>query len=375
MSITLPFIPVGEPKIGAAERAYVMDCLDSGWVSGEGPYVARLERAIADRVGRRHGVAVANGSVALDAAVTALNLQPGDEVILPTFTIISCAAAILRAGGAPVTVDCDPETWTMRPEEVADRIGPRTRAILLVHLYGLPADADPILELARAHGLAVVEDAAQAIGQTYRGRACGSLGDVSTFSFFSNKNLTTGEGGMVLMDDGVVAERCRDLRNLCFAGPRRFRHESLGWNWRMSNLQAALGCGQLERLDEVCAMKRRIGAAYEARLGDVAALQRPRAVTAYAQNDYWVYGVVLDDSLPLDADEAIRRLAARGVGARPFFWPMHEQPALRGLGLFDGITHPHAERLARRGLYLPSGLTLTAAQIDRVCDTLRDILV
>jgi perosamine synthetase len=371
MSADLPFIPVSEPEIGDAERAYILDCLDTGWVSGEGPYVARFERALASRVGRRHGVAVANGSVALDAAFAALGLRAGDEVIMPTFTIISCAAAIVRAGGTPVTVDCDRRTWTMRPEEVAERIGPRTRAILLVHIYGLPVDADPILELARTYNLSVVEDAAEAIGQTYRGRPCGSLGDMSVFSFFSNKNVTTGEGGMLLADDDRLNKRCRELRNLCFGDKRRFMHEELGWNWRMSNLQAALGCGQLERLDAVCERKRQIGGWYAERLESLRSVHRPVASTEYAQNHYWVFGVVLDNSVPFEGDEAIRRLAAHGIGARPFFWPMHEQPALHSLGLLNRCQHPNAERVARRGFYLPSGVTLTEASVDRVCAALR----
>ena len=177
MTTGLPFIPVGEPEIADADRRRVLECLDSGWLSGEGPHVAEFEQALASRVARQHGIAVASGSSALDCAFAALNLDPGDEVIMPAFTIISCAAAVVRAGGVPVTVDCDPFTWTMAPHEVADRIGPRTRAILIVHIYGLPADADPILDLARARGLWVVEDAAEVIGQTYRGRPCGGMGD------------------------------------------------------------------------------------------------------------------------------------------------------------------------------------------------------
>ena len=374
MTNDLPFIPVAEPEIGDAERAYVLECLQDGWIGGEGPKVARVEQELAARVNRQHGIAVINGSAALDCSFAALNLRPGDEVILPTFTIISCAAAIVRAGGTPVTVDCDPLTWTMQPREVAERIGPRTRAILVVHIYGMPADADPILDLAKIHGLFVVEDAAEAIGQTYRRRPCGSLGDLSIFSFYANKNLTTGEGGMVMTDDSDLATRCRSLRNLCFQGAQRFKHEELGWNWRMSNLQAAFGCGQLERLDDVIRRKRKIGLLYEERLCAFDQLQRPILETDYAVNDFWVYGIVLDDSVSIAVSEVMRLLAARGIGTRPFFWPMHEQPALHKLGFCQNVTHPHAERLARRGFYLPTSVTLTESAIDRVCDGVRSIL-
>ena len=369
-----PFIPVGEPRIGDAERRYVNEALDSGWVSGEGPFVGRFEAAMARRVGRMHGIAVANGSVALDGAFQALGLKQGDEVILPTFTIISCATAILRAGATPVTVDCDPLTWNMRAEDLEPLIGPKTRAILIVHLYGFPVDADPILDLARRHGLVVVEDAAEALGQTYRGRPCGGLGDISTFSFYSNKNVTTGEGGMILTDDEALASRCRDLRNLCLSSDRRFRHEALGWNWRMSNLQAALGCGQLERLDEVCRNRRRMGARYRANLSACPALQLPVERTDYAENEYWVFGVVLTDLAAIGVDMVMARLGEAGVGTRPFFWPMHEQPVLRRLGLFEWVEHPNAERIARRGLYLPSSSALSDADIDRASEAVLRIV-
>lgn len=369
-----PFIPVSEPQIGEAERRYVNEALDGGWVSGEGPFVARFEGAMAQRVGRKQSVAVANGSVALDGVFAALGLEPGDEVILPTFTIISCVTAILRAGAVPVTIDCDPLTWNMRAEDVEPLIGPRTRAILMVHIYGFPVDADPILDLARRHGLWVVEDAAEAIGQTYKGRPCGGLGDISTFSFYSNKNVTTGEGGMILTNDGDLAARCRDLRNLCLSSERRFRHDALGWNWRMSNLQAALGCGQLERLDEVCGTRRRMGARYRTNLAACPAVQLPVDETVYAKNDYWVFGIVLTDVARMTAEALMLRLGEAGIGSRPFFWPMHEQPVLRRQGLFEGIQHPNAERIARRGLYLPSSTALSDDDIDRVSRTVIDLL-
>jgi perosamine synthetase len=365
------WIPVNEPRLDGRERAYVMECLETGWISSEGPFVERFEASMAERVGRRFGIAVSNGSAALEVAVAALRLGPGDEVILPTLTIISCAAAVVRAGATPVFVDADPSTWNMDVSQVAARITPRTRAIMAVHVYGLPVDLDPLLALAARHGLRVIEDAAEAIGQTYRGRACGSFGDVSVLSFYPNKHVTTGEGGMVLTDDPQLSERARSLRNLCFQ-KKRFVHDELGWNFRMSNLQAALGVAQLERLDETIARKRQIGAAYTRLLQDQPWLQLPVPRTGDADNLYWIVGLVLRDDVPFDAETAMERLAAQGVGTRPFFWPLHEQPVFRRSGVArPDERHPVAERLARRGFYVPSGVALTGEQFERVVECCR----
>jgi len=365
---------VNEPVLDGNEERYLVECIRSGWISSEGSFVRRLEEGFAARVGRKHGIAVCNGSVAIDTAIAALGLGPGDEVILPSFTIISCAAAIVRSGAVPILVDCEPDTCNTTAERIAKQITPQTKAVLIVHIYGLPVDMDPVLILARRHGLKIIEDAAEMHGQTYKGRPCGSLGDISTFSFYPNKLVTTGEGGMVLTDDPTLAERCRALRNLCFQPGKRFVHEDLGWNFRLSNLQAAVGVAQLERLDEFTDRKRWIGAYYSERLADIVGLQLPVPRTAYAENVYWVFGIVLEDSVPFDAAEAMRRLMARGIDTRPFFWPMHEQPVFRKMGLFEDESHPNSERLARRGFYLPSGLALTEAQMDRVVAAVREIM-
>ena len=300
-------IRVNEPLLDGNERKYLLECIDLGWISSEGPFVQRLEEGMARQVGRRYGVAVSNGSAALELAIAALGLGPGDEVILPSFTIISCVAAIVRAGATPVLVDSDPHTWNMNVDLVAETITPRTKAIMVVHIYGLPTDMDPLLRLTRQHGIRLIEDAAEMHGQTYRGQPCGSFGDLSIFSFYPNKLVTTGEGGMVLTDDPALAERCRSMRNLCFQ-KKRFVHEELGWNYRMSNLQAALGVAQLERLEHFVIRKREIGKLYNTLLRDVPGLQLPLAVTDYAENIYWVYGIVMEDTIPFDAEAAIARL-------------------------------------------------------------------
>jgi perosamine synthetase len=375
-------IPVNEPRLGQRELDNVIACVQSGWISSAGRYIDAFEEQWAAYCGRRFGVSVCNGTAALHAAVASLDLEPGDEVIVPSFTIISCALAILYAGGTPVLVDCDPHTWTMDVEQAAHRITPRTRAIMPVHIYGHPVDLDAVIELADRHGLAVIEDAAEAHGAEYLAdlrsggpewRRCGSFGDLSCFSFYANKLLTTGEGGMVVTDNPVLVEKLRAFRNLCFNAQRRFYHESLGYNYRMTNLQAALGLAQVERMEEVVARKREIGAAYTRRLQGLSAIQLP-IERPWARSVYWMYGLVLTDEAGGDADDLAFELRVRGVDTRPFFLGLHEQPALQHRGLFRGERYPVTERIARQGLYLPSGVALTDAQLTEVCNRLREVL-
>ena len=367
-------IPVSRPILGEQEKRNLVECIDTGWISSEGPFVRRLETLFEDACGRRHGVAVCNGSAALDLALSALQLETGDEVVLPSFTIISCAQAILRAGAVPVPIDCDSDTWTITAEDVARAITPKTRAVLVVHIYGLPCDMAPILDLARQNGLLVIEDAAEAHGLHYDGALCGGFGDVSTFSFYSNKLVTTGEGGLVLTDDEDIAARLRSRRNLCFQPDRRFVHEDLGWNMRMSNLQAAVGCAQMERLPTVAERKRSIGERYQMLLSDVPGIQLPCSRTPYAENGYWVFGIVLEADLETDAVAVMAELAAQGVATRPFFWPIHEQPVLKRTGLFEGVRLPVSERLARRGFYIPSGPAISDEEQDAVTSALKRTL-
>ncbi len=367
-------IPVNTPLFAGREREYLLECIDTGWISSEGPFVPRFEGAMAGVAGRSYGVAVCNGTAALDIAVEALGLEPGDEVILPTFTIISCVLQIIRAGAVPVVIDADPNTWTMDVTKVEERITPRTRAIMPVHIYGLPVDMDPLLEIAKRHGLAVIEDAAEAHGLLYRGRPCGSFGDMSTFSFYPNKHVTAGEGGMVLTDDPATAESCRSLRNLCFKPEARFEHDRLGWNYRITNMQAAIGLAQIETLSLTLKQKKRMGAMYQERLSDLDCIQLPVSRTEYAENNYWVFGILLRDNCPLTPTEVMYRLREKGIGSRPFFHPLHLQPALHRLSLCLDEEHPVAENLRTRGLYLPSGVALTDAEIDTVSDAVRTIL-
>lgn len=372
------FIPVNEPLLDGNEKKYLIECIETGWISSEGPYVKKFEQSFAAQITRKHGVAVTNGSVALDIAVTALGIGPGDEVIMPTFTIISCAAAIVRTGARPVLVDSDPFTWNMDVNQLENKINANTKAIMVVHIYGLPVDMAPVLSLAEKYDLMIIEDAAEAHGLEYgqgsQAKPCGSFGTISTFSFYPNKHITTGEGGLIATDDEQLAEKCRSLRNLCFQPHKRFIHEELGWNSRFTNLQAAVGLAQLEKLNEHIQLKRKMGKMYNQMLAGIKELQLPRPTTEYAENIYWVYGLVLGDGIPLDADAAMRRLQAKKIGTRPFFWPMHEQPVFRKMGLFQNETYPVAERIARKGFYIPSGLTLAEDQIAYVAECIHQIL-
>lgn len=365
-------IPVNQPLLGAREKELLAECIDTGWISSDGPFIAQFERSFAGYIGADHGIAVCNGTAALEVAMFAAGVREGDEVIMPTFTIISCALAALRLGATPVLVDAEPETWNMDVSLIEARVTARTKAILPVHTYGHPVDMDPVLELARKHGLVVIEDAAEVHGAEYKGRRCGSLGDISSWSFYANKIVTTGEGGMVLTSDPVMAERAASYRNLCFRPERRFFHTELGYNFRMTNLQAAVGIAQMERIDELVSIKRRLGERYRRGLEGIAGV-RFQPELPWAKSVYWMYCVEVDAAVGLNAENMMRGLGQRGIGTRPFFLGLHEQPALHDLGLFKGERYPIAERIARQGFYLPSGLTLTDAQMDEVISAVRDV--
>jgi perosamine synthetase len=367
-------IPVNEPLLDGRERELLAECVDTGWISSDGPFVGAFEEGFAGYLGAAHGIAVCNGTAALEVALYAAGVGEGDEVIMPSFTIVSCAIAAVRLGARPVLVDVEPDTWCMAVDQVAAVITPRTRAIMPVHMYGHPVDLDPLLELARIHGLAVIEDAAQVHGAEYKGRKCGGIGDLGSFSFYANKILTTGEGGMVVTSDERLAERARSYRNLCFRPERRFYHTELGYNYRMTNLQAAVGVAQLERLDEFVARKRALGERYREGLGDLPGV-RTQVERSWAKGVYWMYCMELDPETGWDAAGFMAELGARGIGTRPFFLGLHEQPALVDQGWVEpGLSFPVTERSARQGLYLPSGLALTAAQVDEVVATVRNVL-
>jgi perosamine synthetase len=366
-------VPVNTPLLSGNEKKYINECIDTGWISSEGEFIKKFESSFSAYIGMKYGVAVSNGSAALDVAVQALSLQPGDEVILPTFTIISPALSIIRAGAVPVLVDSDPVTWNMDVSQVEARISPKTKAILVVHIYGLPVDMEPIINLCKKYNLIIIEDAAEMHGQTCRGKNCGSFGHISIFSFYPNKHITTGEGGMILTDSEELFLRCQKLRNLAFEPKgRRFIHHELGWNYRMTNMQAAIGLAQLERIDMHIQKKRMIGQAYLNGLSGLNGFQLPLARTEYAENIYWVFGLVAETETL--CNDTVRKLGEQGIGTRPFFWCMHEQPVFQKMGLFKNESYPHAERLARNGFYVPSGLGLENEDIEYVIEVLKKIV-
>ena len=370
----MSFIPVNEPLLNGNEKKYLCECIDTGWISSEGPFVKEFEQKMSASVNRKYGIAVSNGTAALEVAVQALGIGEGDEVIMPTFTIISCAMAVTKVGAIPVLVDSSLCTWNMNVNEIETKITSRTKAIMMVHLYGLPVEIDEVIALAKKYNLKVIEDAAEMHGQTYKGKPCGSFGDISTFSFYPNKHITTGEGGMVVTDDDELAERCRLLRNLCFRKDVRYIHDEISDNYRFTNLQAAVGMAQLERLTEFVERKREMGRYYTEKLKYIYGLVLPLEKTDYANNIYWVYGMVLDKELPIDNKTIQRLLAEEGIGTRTFFWCMHEQPVYKNQGLFQNETYPNAEYLAKKGFYIPSGLALTREQMDKVISGVRKVM-
>ena len=373
MDSAFKIIPVCEPVIGTKEIEYVNDCLKTGWISSSGQYLEKFEKKWAEYCGVKHGVSLSNGTTALQVACGCINLNEGDEVIIPSFTIISCALAVIYNHAKPVLVDSDPETFTLDINQIEKKINSKTKAIMVVHIYGHPCDMDPVLKLAEKYNLTIIEDAAEAHGAEYKGRKCGSLGDISCFSFYANKIITTGEGGMVLTNNAEYAEKARSLRNLCFQKERRFFHEELGNNFRLTNLQAAIGLAQLERIDQLIEKKRWIGRTYNEKLKNAAGISTP-VEKSWAKNVYWMYGILIDDFVKIDAARMAEELYKAGIETRPFFLGMHEQPVFHKMGLFTGEKYPVSEKLARKGIYLPSGLSLKEEEISFISGSLKKIL-
>tara|TARA_A100001011_G_scaffold400752_1_gene518375 strand:+ start:3313 stop:4425 length:1113 start_codon:yes stop_codon:yes gene_type:complete len=367
------FIPVNEPLIGKREKELINECLDTGWISSEGPFVEKFENSLSKKVNRKYGIACSSGTAALDLAIASLAIGPGDEVIMPAFTIISCAAAIIKSGAKPILIDASDSTWNMNIDHIEAAITSKTVAIMAVHIYGLPVDMDPLIEIANKYRLYIIEDAAELIGAKYKDKPCGSFGHISTFSFYPNKQITTGEGGMVFTDDLEISKRCKSLRNLCFQEDNRFVHNELGWNYRMTNLQAALGIAQLEKLDSTLKKKKKIGELYNKYLAEVKEIELPLIETEFAKNIYWVFGILINPKIN-SAKNIISKLRKLKIGTRPFFYPMHKQPVLKKMDIFNANYFPVSERLYEQGLYLPSGLTLTEDDIKVVTQKLKLIL-
>lgn len=360
-------IPIYMPDLSGNEKKYVIDCIETGWISSLGSYVRQFEEQFAEYCRVKHAISVANGTVALHLALISTGIGPGDEVIVPSLTFVATANVVRHAGAKPVFVDVDESYWTLDPIKLEEKITSRTKAIIPVHLYGHPADMDRILKIAEAHQLIVIEDAAEAHGAEYKGKKVGGLGNLGCFSFYGNKTLTTGEGGMVLTDDDNFAERARFLKDHGMSKERRYWHPEIGYNYRMTNLQAAVGVAQLERLDSIVSRKREIAAYYRRNLGACAGIDlHPEA--EWAKNSYWMYSIVIKDDFGLSRDELMVELEDKNIETRPFFYPMHQLPPYREK---DG-NYPASDRLSQRGMNLPSYPGLSDHDIDRICSVIRN---
>ena len=369
-------VPVNTPLLIGNEKKYLNECVNSGWIGTDGPFVKKFEDKFSKYVNKKYGVALSSGTAALDIAFAALNLKKGDEVILPTFTIISCLNYILRVGAIPVFIDSDPETWNMDTDLIESKITKKTKIILAVHIYGLPVEIEKILKIAKKYKLKVIEDSAELIGQRFKKNLCGSFGDISTFSFYTNKHITTGEGGMICTDSYKHYLKTKSLRNLCFGKKDRFNHEDIGWNYRMTNLQASLGVSQLKRIKSIVSKRHEVGKKYFEKLKNNKNIYMPEGSRIYAKNIYWVIAIVIiNKDLKIDAKQLMKKLLNYGIQTRPFFWPMHKQSVFRKKNKINvSGNYKNSEYISKYGLYLPSSLDIKSNQINFICDKLNSIL-
>jgi perosamine synthetase len=365
-------VPASRPRIGQEEIRKVSEALHAGWVSSRGPFLDDFERRFCAFVGGHYGIATSSGTTALHLALATLGIGPGDEVIVPDFTMVACVDAVLYTGARPVFVDVSSTTWTLDPEQTSRAVTPKTRAIMPVHLYGHPADMDPVQRLAREHGLAIVEDAAEAHGATYKGKMVGSLGELGCFSFYSNKLMTTGEGGIVIARARSMATRARLLRDLAFAhATRDYRHSEMAFNYRLTNIQAALGLAQLHRLPEAVQHRRKCARTYGALLEGVPGLELPREAP-WAKSVFWMYTVRISGG-ERRRRAIVKALGKRGIDARVGFWPLHKQPFCKPYSS-TGQTFPISDRLGSETLSLPSGNGITLSEVRYVANALRDVM-
>jgi len=366
-------IPVCIPFIGEKELEYVVDCIRTNWISSKGKYVEEFERKFAEYCGCKYGVSTTSGTSALHLALASLSIGKDDEVIVPAFTMISSVFAVVYCGAKPVLVDAEPETWNMDVNKIEEKITDKTKAIMPVHIYGHPCDMDPILKIAAEHDLYVVEDAAEVHGAEYKGKKTGGIGDVGCFSFYGNKIITTGEGGMIITNNEEIAEKANSLKDLAFSKERRFLHTDLGFNYRMTNIQAAIGLAQFERIDELAERRRKNAHWYNEYLDDVEGIRLP-VEKKWAKNVYWMYSILIEDEFGMSRDNLMKKLEEKGIETRTFFIPMHQQLVFQKMGMFKGDSYPVAEELSRKGMYLPSGSGLKEEEIEYICNAIKSTL-
>ena len=368
------FIPVCEPFLNGNEKKYVADCMETGWISSSGKYVTAFEQEFAKYSDCNYGVATCNGTVSLHLAMQALGIKAGDEVIIPSFTMIASAFAVCYTGAIPVFVDCDKNTWNIDVNKIEEKITPKTKAIMPVHIFGNPCNMDKICVIAKRHNLFIIEDAAEAHGATYKGKKVGSFSDIASFSFFANKNLTTGEGGMVVCKDKSLYDKCRYFKNMCFPldAPRVYEHQNIGFNYRMSNIHAAIGLAQVEKADEYRDLRIKNNALYKEFLSDVKGVYFQKD-EENSLNVCWMNAILLNPSeYGHTKEELISHLKDNNVDTRLLFTGMHKQKALKDFGCNMEGEYFVTENLTQNGFYLPSASSLTNEQIEFICKLIKE---
>lgn len=371
------FIPVCEPFLNGNEIKYVTDAISTGWISSNGKYVTDFEHSFAEYCGMKYGVAVCNGTVALHLALVALGIGKGDEVIIPSFTMIATAYAVCYVGAKPVFIDADKDTWNLDVTKIEEKITSRTKAIIPVHIFGNPCDMDAIKLIAEKYKLFIIEDAAEAHGAEYKGKKVGSFSSIGCFSFFANKILTTGEGGMVLTNDKYLYNQCRYFKNMCFPpnGPRNYQHKDIGFNYRMSNLHAAIGLAQVEKADEYRSMRIRNAMLYMENLKDCAGIIFQKNQTN-GKNVHWMNTIVIDPKkYGHTKSQLIEHLRKSQIDTRLLFVSMARQESLKKYGCDIVDEYPVTDWLTENGVYIPSATSLTEEQIKYICDVIKEFQI
>jgi len=365
--------PVSVPYISQKDINSVNKSLKSGWISSDGPEVRDFENKFAKYVDRKFSIAVSSGTAALEIAIKALGVKKNDEVIIPNFTIISNALAVIKQNAKPILIDCNLDNWNINIDDIEKKITKKTKAIIVTHIYSFPNEMEKIIKICKKNNILIIEDAAEVLGLKYKDKKCGSFGDISTFSFYANKQITTGEGGMISLNNLNLYKKCKSLRNLCFGEKNRFNHHDIGWNYRMTNIQASLGLSQMNNINKIIKKKMDIGARYFSNLNKNDDLKILPPSKTYSKNIYWVVGILIKNK-KIKASVLSKKLLKYGIGTRPFFWPMHEQDVFKKMKLFKNLKFPNSTYLSRYGLYLPSYYKLKNKQIDYISSVINDIL-
>ena len=367
------FYPVSRPYITHKDIKKVNESLKSGWISSDGPEVKKFEKKFSKYVNRRYSTAVSSGTAALEIAVKAVGIKKNDEVLISNFTIISNALAVLKQQAKPILIDCNLENWNIKIQDIENKITKKTKAIIITHIYSFPNEMDQILKICKKKNIIIIEDAAEVLGLRYKNKKCGSFGDISTFSFYANKQVTTGEGGMISTNRFDLFNKCKSLRNMCFGKQNRFNHDDIGWNYRMTNIQASLGLSQIENINKVIKKKMEIGNRYYKNLRKNENLKILPPSKSYSKNIYWVVGILIKNK-KIKSSLLAKKLLKYGIMTRSFFWPMHEQDIFKKMKLFKKLKFPNSSYLSRYGLYLPSYYSLKSKQIDYISSIVNNIL-